>query len=47
MQLLIKDMEVIGTDEVQDRGIARIMKILAKEEGNIFGAFSDWLCTYL
>ena len=47
MQLLVKDMESIGTDETQDKGIYRFMKNVAKDEGNIIMAFGNWIGNYL
>jgi hypothetical protein len=47
MQLMVKDMEVTGADELQDRGIYRVMKYIGKEEGNLISAFNQWIGTYL
>ena len=47
MTILVKDMESIGQDTVQDRGIERVMKTIAKDEGNIISAFDNWIGFYL
>jgi hypothetical protein len=47
MTILVKDMESIGQDTVQDRGIERVMKTIAKDEGNIISAFDNWIGSYL
>ena len=47
MGIIVKDMENIGLDQIQDRGIERLMKSIAKEEGNIISAFDNWIGSYL
>ena len=47
MTIIVKDMESIGRDPIQDKGIERVMKTIAKEEGNIISAFDNWIGSYL
>ncbi len=47
MQIVTKDMESMGQNLIQDRGIEVLMRAISKEEGNIITAFNNWIGLYL